>query len=78
MYEAADYEGLEELESDKKMIDYKNKQLLPLYSDITSLVKHAKNDETTQLLKEFHYAQAQIFKKYVDSLYLFKETPFIF
>jgi len=61
------------MESDKKIIDFKNKHMLPLYSDLISLIKHAKNDENRKLMQEFSFAKAQIHKKYVNFLKFLKK-----
>ena len=56
------------MESDRKIIDFKNKYILPIYIDLIYLIKHAKNDEVMKLMKEFQFAKAQLHKKYVNIL----------
>ena len=46
--------------SDIKYIKYKNKLLMPLYMELTSLIKHMNNTEISKLQLEFKNSQAEL------------------
>jgi hypothetical protein len=66
-YQSGDFEGLEESMNDSEVIRLKNIRLMPLYSEIVSLVKHIHNTPETKLVEEYEQLRAVILKKEVKA-----------
>jgi hypothetical protein len=65
MLQDADYEGLEDVTDDIAVIRFKNSRMMPLYSEITSLIKHMREEDETKLIREYEHARAIIMNEKV-------------
>ena len=64
MYEAGELGLLEDAVFDKQMIEERNKILVPIYIELTSLIKHYQNNEIADLNNDLKDALVKLYKKY--------------
>lgn len=52
--ERADFQALEQALSDRDVIKFKNSRMIPLYQEITAIVKHINNTDEKKTVREYY------------------------
>lgn len=65
-YENADFEGLEESMNDSEVTRLKNMKLMPLFSELVSIIKHISRTDENAIAEEYHHLKNVVLTK--DSL----------
>lgn len=64
LYESGELDLLNDAIMEKEMIEQRNKILVPIYIELTSMIKHYQNNEISDLNQDLRDALVKLYKKY--------------